>query len=101
MPEEERLAAVLVLLHELDRVLDQHIVEGGHVVFGIADTFAFSAVGGTSGIGSRRERSLVDDLLLADGAPARLDGCIVGIACPAMDEVPRSDRVTDRRVRRV
>ena len=65
------------------------------------NTFAFSAIGGTSGIGSWRQRSFVHDLLLADGAPARLDRRIVGVACPAMDEVPRADRVTDRRVSRI
>ena len=95
------MPAVLGLLHEVDRLLDQHLVEGGHVVFGIADSLAVATIGRASGVGSWRQRPLIDDLLLADLAPARLDGGIVGVARPAMHEVARTDRVPDRGVGRI
>ena len=83
VPEEERLAGVLGLLHEADRILDQILVEGGHVVFGVANPLALAAIRRASGVG-RRKRAFVDDLLLADFAPTRIDGRVVGVARPAM-----------------
>ena len=58
-------------------------------------------IGCAPGVRPRRQRSFVDDLLLADCAPARLDCRIVGIGCPAMNEIARSNCVTDHRVRRI
>ena len=78
VPEEERLAAILGLLHEVDRILDQLLVDGGHVVFGGPDSLAFSAIGRAASVWARRERSFIDDLLLSDLAPTRIDGGVVG-----------------------
>jgi hypothetical protein len=36
-----------------------------------------------------RERTLIDDLLFADPAPARLLGGIIGIRCPGVQEIAR------------
>ena len=74
VPKEEGLAAILGPLHEVDQILDQHLVEGGHVVFGVANSLALAAVGRASGVETGSERPLVDDLLLANRTPARLDG---------------------------
>ena len=82
-------------------LLDQGLVEGGHVVFGVADTFAFAAIGRASGVRAGRERAFVDDLLLADLAPARLDGRVVGVARAAMNQVARADGVSNGRIGRV
>ena len=92
---------VFGLLHEVDGLADQHLVEGGHVVFGVAHAFAGTAIGRASGVWPRRERAFVRELLLADLAPARLLGRIVGVAGEAMHQITRADRVTNGRVRRV
>src|SRR5581483_5446730 len=95
VPEEERLARLFGPLHEIDRIFDQHVVEGGHVVLGVAHAFALSAIGRAPRVRSGSERSFVDNLLLANFAPARLLRGIVGVARPAMDEVARAYRITD------
>ena len=73
VPKEEGLPRFLGLLHEVDRLVDEHLVKGGHVVFGARSPFTTAAVRRASGVRSWRQRSLIDDLLLADRTPAGLD----------------------------
>ena len=72
VPDEERLAVLLRLVHEVARLaFDQHVVEGLHVVLGLA---ALLPVLPARHVRERRQRAFVDDLLLADLAPARHHG---------------------------
>ena len=72
-PDEERLAVLLGLVHEIDGKVANLVVHGLHAL----------------GI----ERAGVLDLLLADLAPARLLGRIVDVGRPAVDHVARADDV--------
>ena len=72
-PEEERLAVRLCLVQELEGEVADFVVHGLHPL----------------GI----ERAGVLDLLLADLAPARVDGRIVGFGRPAVNHVARADLV--------
>ena len=72
-PEEERLAVALGLVDELERVGQDLVVDRLHPL--------------------RIERAGVLDLLLADLAPARLDGRVVLVGGPAVDHVARPDLV--------
>ena len=87
VPDEERLAVLLGLVHEALAVLDQHLVEGLHVVLGLA---AFLPILPPGHVRERGERPLVLDPLLADLAPARHLGGVVLVGGPGMDEVARA-----------
>ncbi len=77
-PEEERLAVLLGLVDELERVVEDLVVDGLHPSSG-------QSVAG------------VLDLLLADLAPARLLGRVVRVGRPGVDHVARADLVLERR----
>src|SRR3954468_162828 len=78
-PDEERLAVLLSLVHERDGGGRYHLVKGRHVVF-------------DAGHWTRRQRTFVDDLLLAHLAPPGLHRGVVYVRRPAMDEIARTDR---------
>src|SRR3954467_15547532 len=78
-PDEERLAVLLGLVHERDGGGRYHLVKGRHVVF-------------DAGHWTRRQRTFVDDLLLAHLAPPGLHRGVVYVRRPAMDEIARTDR---------
>ena len=75
-PEEERLAVGLGLVDELERVIEDLVVDRLHPL--------------------RIERPGVLDLLLADLAPAWLIGRIVDVGRPAVEHVARADRVLEQ-----
>ena len=87
VPEEERLALALGLVHEALGVLDQHLVEGRHVVFGALQTLLHVRHVGHVRVG--RQRAFVDDPLLADLAPARHHRLVVVVGRPAVHQVAR------------
>ncbi len=89
VPDEERLAVLLGLVHEVARSLDQHLVEGGHVVFRLQEREVVH-VGHVGHVRKRRQRAFIHDLLLADLAPARLHGGVVRVRRPAMDQAARA-----------
>ena len=70
VPDEERLAVLLGLVHEVARSLDQHLVEGRHVVLRLQERQVVH-VRHVRHVRERRQRAFVDDPLLADLAPAR------------------------------
>ena len=70
-PDEERLVVRLGLVDELERVVADFVVDRLHPF--------------------RVELAGVLDLLLADLAPARLHGRVVGVGRPAVDHVARAD----------
>jgi len=76
VPNEKRLAVLLGLVHEVGRALDQHLVEGGHVVFRLRKRKVVHVLH-VRHVRERRQRAFVDDLLFADLAPTRIDGRIV------------------------
>src|SRR3954471_18747401 len=85
-PDEERLAVLLGLVDERDGGGRYHLVKGRHVVF-------------DAGHWTRRQRTFVDDLLLAHLAPPGLHRgvvyvrrpAVVYVRRPAMDEIARTD----------
>ncbi len=81
VPDEERLAVTLRLVHEIVGVLDQYVVEGLHVVLGFA---TFLPVLHVLHVRKWRQRTLIHDLLLSDFAPARHSGVVVRVRRPAM-----------------
>ena len=83
-PDEEGLAVFLGLVDELQGVIEDVLVDCLHVVF-------------DAGHRMRRQRALVDDLLLADLAPARLDGRIVRVGRESVQHIARADHVLQRR----
>ncbi len=87
-PQEERLVLLLDLVDELHRVVEDVLVDRLHVVL---DTRH----------GVRRQRPLILDRLPADPAPPRLDRLVVGRGGEAVDQVARSDLVSQRRGIRV
>ena len=91
VPDEERLAVRLGLVHEVGGSLDQHFVEGAHVVFGLRRDVVHVRHVGHVRVG--RQRALIDDPLLADLAPTRLLGRVVRVGRPAVDQVARADFV--------
>ena len=91
VPDEERFAVLLGLVHEVGGSLDQHFVEGRHVVFGLGrDVVHVRHVGH---VGVRRQGTLIHDLLLADLAPARLLGRVVRVGRPAVHQIARANFV--------
>ena len=88
VPDEERLVGLLGAIHEALGLLDQHFVEGLHVVFGVAALLPHLVIRGH--ILERLERAFVDDALLADLAPARHHRRIVGIGRVGMHQVARA-----------
>ena len=68
VPDEERLAILLGLVHEPIGVSDQHFVEGLHVVLGFA---ALLPVLHVSHVGKWRQRAFIHNLLFSDRSPAR------------------------------
>ncbi len=83
-PDEERLARCFRLVDKFERLVADHLVDRFHVVF-------------DAGHRMRRQRPFVDDLLLADLAPAGLHGRIVLIARHTVQQVARADFVEERR----
>jgi hypothetical protein len=73
-PHEERLVFLLGLLHEVDRMFEDHVVDRLHV--------QLDALGRMG-----RERTLVDDLLLAYLAPAGVDRRVVLVGRPTVEDV--------------
>ena len=88
VPDEERLAGRLGLIHEPLRVLNQNFVEGLHVVFGVAALLPHLVI--RAHVLERLQRTFVDDALLADLAPARHHGRIVSIGRLGMNQVARA-----------
>ena len=87
VPEEERLAVALGLGHEALGVVDQHLIEGGHVVLGRLEPLRH--VGDVGHIGIRRQRPFVDDALLTDLAPTRHHRLVVVVGGPAVHQIAR------------
>jgi hypothetical protein len=79
-PNEERLAVRLRLVDEALGLVENNGIDRFHVVLDAVDRM-------------RRQRALVGDLLLADLAPARIDGGIVDVRRDAMQNVARPDLV--------
>ena len=80
-PHEPRLARFLLPLDEVDGRGDELVVAGLHALLG--------------------ERARVLDLLLANLAPARLDGLVVLVGGPGMDHAARTEVLPEFRVLRV
>ena len=76
-PDEERLAGVVRLLHEFLGARDEIVVAGFHALPG--------------------ERAGILDLLLADPAPARLDGRIVRVRREGVHDAARAERLLEVR----
>ena len=76
-PEKERLTVALRLVDELECVLEDLVVDRLHPL--------------------GREWPRVLDLLLADLAPARLDGRVIAVLGPAVQHVAGTDRVLQLR----
>ena len=89
VPDEERLAVALGLVHEVAGRLDQHLVEGRHVVLRLQERQVVH-VRHVRHVGERRQRAFIDDPLLADFAPARHLGRIVGVGRIAVDQAARA-----------
>ena len=89
------LLSAFRFLHEVSRVLDQHLVKRGHVVFGAAGAFPAAAIDRASRTRSGRERAFINNPLLADLAPARLNGLVVLIRRVAVDQIAREELVSD------
>ena len=79
-PDEERLAVLLGLVDELDRVIEDVLVDRLHIVFDARHWM-------------RRQRPLIGDRLLADLAPTRLLCRIVDVGRGAVNEIARPNRV--------
>jgi hypothetical protein len=88
VPDEERLAGLLSLVHERLAVVDQHRVERLHVVFGVAAFLPALMI--RRHVWKRLERAFVDDALLADPAPPRHLGRIVDLGRVGMHEIART-----------
>ena len=87
------LPSFLALSMKSHRRLDQHLVEGRHVVLGLRrDVVHVRHVGH---VRERRQRALVHDLLLADLAPARHLGRVVRVGRPAVHQVARAVLVAE------
>ena len=78
-PDEEGFAGLLCIVHEGNGGGRYHLVERRHVVF---DAWHWA----------RRQRSLIDDLLLAHLAPARLHRLVIRVRGPRVHQVARADR---------
>ena len=89
VPDEEWLAVLLGLVHELAGRLDEHFVEGRHVVLRLEERHVVH-VGHVGHVRERRQRAFIDDFLLADLAPARHYRLVVGIGRIAMDQAARA-----------
>ena len=89
VPDEEGLAVALGLVHEVTGRLDQHLVEGGHIVFRLQER-QIVHIRHVQHLGKRRQRTLVDDPLLSDLAPARHLGGVVLLRRVAMDQAARA-----------
>jgi len=94
VPDEEWLAGRLGLVHKVAGGLDQHLVEGRHVVLRL-EKRQIVHVRHVRHVRERRKRALIDDPLLAHLAPARHRRRIVGRSCVAVDHAPWPVRVVE------
>ena len=87
VPDEERLAVLLGLVHEALGVLDQHLVEGLHVVLGLAAFLPVLAVGHVRERGATGPSSTIFCL---PTLPQRgMLGGVVLVGRPAVHQVAR------------
>ena len=77
VPDEEGLAILFGLFHEILGEFEDMVIHGLHVVL---DAFG----------GMRRQRTFVYDLLLADLAPALLHGRVIPVGGPGVEQVTRA-----------
>src|SRR5450755_4611347 len=77
-PDKEWLIGLFGLIHERDGVLGDHLVEGPHIVFDTRDRFW-------------RQRTFIDNFLLADFTPAGLLRWIIDISCKAVNQIARTN----------
>ena len=69
-------------------LLDENLVEGLHVVFGVAALLPHLVIG--AHVLERLQRPFIDDALLADLAPARHHRRIVGVGGVGMHQIARA-----------
>src|SRR5262249_47425788 len=86
MPNEEWLAVFLGLVHKAVGVLDEHFIEGLHVVLGFA---ALLPVLEAFHVGKRRQRTLIHNSLLADLPPTWHCRSIIDTRRPAVNQIAR------------
>src|SRR5215510_2015880 len=89
VPDEERLAVALSLVHEVAVRLDQHLVEGRHVVLCLEERQVVH-VRHVRHVRERWQRTFIDDPLLADFAPARHLGRIIRLGRVAVHQAARA-----------
>ena len=88
VPDEERLAVLLGLVHEVARSLDQHLVEGRHVVLGLRRDVVHVRHVGHVGKGASGPSSTIFCLPIL---PQRgCTGRVVRVGRPAVDQVARA-----------
>src|SRR5262245_31881041 len=91
VPDEERLAVTLGLVHEVVRRFDQYLIEGGHVVLWFEERKIVHPLH-VRHIRERRQWTFINDPLLADLAPPRHHSLIIRFGGKAVDEVRSEER---------